>query len=126
MLFVRFQLLFLRDDISLLLLNQQEEYFRTLKQKVASTEEIQDDNFYNIKIKIPNHVDIKKKFKGKCTVESIRNFLNLFFIENNIGITNFNLVLYPNRKITIEDNNILIMDLNLEKNCTLLISNLDL
>jgi hypothetical protein len=81
----------------------------------------EDENIYNIKIKLSNTTLIRK-FKKNCTIEDIRDFLYVYNDKTN----EYNLVLNsPFKKFTKEDVGIKIESLNLPKNFILFVENLD-
>lgn len=98
--------------------------FEEKKKKIL--EEPNSEDVYNIKIKLPNNISLKRKFSKEANFEDIRNYLDIYFVENNIKIIDYYLVTnFPKIKYTIEDNNKKLKDTNLEKNIVLYIQNND-
>lgn len=102
--------------------NKKQE-FEDIKVKVIENMPFEEDeNIYNIKIKLSKSTLIRK-FKKNCTIEDIRNFLYVYIDK----INEYNLVLNsPFKKFTKEDNNIKIESLDLPKSFILFVEDLDI
>lgn len=90
--------------------------------------EVEDDSeeYFNIKIKLSNTTLIRK-FKFNSKIRDIRDYLDVYFKDNNINIRNYNLVVNqsPIRKLLIDDSNITISSLKLSHSFILFLENLD-
>ena len=84
------------------------------------------DEYFNIKIKLSNTTLIRK-FKVNSNIKDIRDYLDVYFQDNNINIRNYNLVINqsPIRKLLIDDNDISISSLKLSHSFILFLENLD-
>jgi hypothetical protein len=102
------------------------EDIETKRVNVIKNEPLDDVKYFNIKFKLSNK-DVLKKFKLNSTVKDIRDFLDVYFEDNKINIINYNLVVNqtPIRKITIDENHMVISSLNLTNNFILFLENLD-
>ena len=93
---------------------------------IKENEPIESEKYFNIKIKLPN-ITLRRKFKFNANLKDIRDYLDVYFEDNNINIKTYNLVINqsPLRKLLIEDNNILIESLKLSNSFILFLENLD-
>jgi hypothetical protein len=84
------------------------------------------DEYFNIKIKLSN-TSLIRKFKVNSNIKDIRDYLDVYFQDNNINIRNYNLVINqsPIRKLLIDDNDISISSLKLSHSFILFLENLD-
>ena len=92
---------------------------------IKENEPIESEKYFNIKIKLPN-ITLTRKFKFNAILKDIRDYLDVYFEDNNINIKIYNLVINqsPLRKLLIEDNNILIESLKLSNSFILFLENL--
>ena len=75
---------------------------------------------------MPNGTKINGKFSIESTVQDVREYINLYIYENNIRISNYDLILnFPHRKITVEEKDLNIQSLSKAKNFILYLSDLD-
>ena len=93
---------------------------------VKENEPIESEKYFNIKIKLSN-ITLTKKFKINSKLKDIRDYLDVYFEDNNININNYNLVINqsPIRKLLIYDNDITIESLKLSNSFILFLENLD-
>lgn len=85
-----------------------------------------DEDCLNLKFKLPNGNDIKRKFNKTATINDIRNYLDIYFIDNKLKIENYNLILqYPRKKFTIKDYEIEINTITPEKSFIMILEILD-
>ena len=70
-----------------------QNYYEDLKHLIEKDELVDINNCMNIKIQLPDGGKIIKKFKTSSTVKNIKNFIELYIHENNIGIKNYILTL---------------------------------
>ena len=104
----------------------EDKYFEDLKEKISLNTTCLGSDFYNIKIQMPNGTKINGKFSIKSTVQDVREYINLYIYENNIRISNYDLILnFPHRKITVEEKDLNIQSLSKAKNFILYLSDLD-
>ena len=90
------------------------------------SEPLEDEKYFNIKIKLSN-LTLMRKFKYNSSIKNIRDYLDVYFEDNNININNYNLVINqsPIRKLLIYDNDITIESLKLSNSFILFLENLD-
>jgi hypothetical protein len=93
---------------------------------IKKNEPEDSEEYFNIKIKLSN-ITLIRKFKFSSKIKDIRDYLDVYFEDNNINITNYNLVINqsPIRKLLIDDNNITISSLKLSHSFILFLENLD-
>ena len=104
----------------------EDKYFEDLKEKISLNTTCLGSDFYNIKIQMPNGTKINEKFSIESTVQDVREYINLYIYENNIRISNYDLILnFPHRKITVEEKDLNIQSLSKAKNFILYLSDLD-
>ena len=104
----------------------EDKNFEDLKEKISLNTTCLGSDFYNIKIQMPNGTKINGKFSIKSTVQDVREYINLYIYENNIRISNYDLILnFPHRKITVEEKDLNIQSLSKAKNFILYLSDLD-
>ena len=87
-----------------------------------------EEEIYFFKIKLPNGKSILRRFLKDSNLQNIRDYLDIYFYDNNIKIESYNLVLdFP--KIIFTDtkdtNNLKLKDVINKKNIILYIENLD-
>ena len=123
----------LEDQQKLIMIESEKEFQKILEMsRQLSIEEKRknilldsEDDYFNIKFKLPNG-ESKKKFSRYAKINDIRNYIDIYFIDNNIRIENYNLVMqYPLKKITKDDNDSEIQKITNEKSFILFIQNLD-
>ena len=100
-------------------------FISDIKNKVLDEPNKDLKNFYNIQFKLPSGSNLKRKIPENIKFEDIRNFLDYYFYENKININNYNLVLFPNRFFTIENNYDLLNDYNIPNIITFFIQDCD-
>ena len=90
--------------------------------------DIKEDGVYSFKIKLSNGKPILRRFSKDSKIQDIRDYLELYFYDNNISIESYNLVLnYPKIQFsnTKDHNDLNIKDAIYSKNIILYIENLD-
>lgn len=100
-------------------------FFEDLKNKVINEPDYESKKNYLLRFKLPSGITLKRKFYENVKFENIRNFLDFYFYENNLNIFNYNLVVFPKKTFTIENNSETLLENNLENNLTFFINNLD-
>ena len=71
-----------------------------------------DSECYFIKIKIPNGSTLSRKFNINSKIQDIRDYLDVYFYENNLNIQNYNIVfVVPFKKLNTDYNNLFIKDI---------------
>jgi len=85
------------------------------------------ENYFNIKIKIPNNLTLLKKFKEESSVKDIQDYLDVYFFDNKIKIKNYLLVVNNLTKVKLDskDKDILLSSLNMSNNFIMFLENLD-
>ena len=70
-----------------------QNYFEELKHSLK--DDIEDDikDCLNVKFQFPNGLKNIKKFRHDVKVKTIKNYIDVYIHENNLGIKNYNLVL---------------------------------
>ncbi len=96
-----------------------------IEEKRSKIQEESENDYYTIQIKLPAGNNIKRKFSQNSSFLDIRNFLDIYFHDNNINIINYDLITFPKITFTIENNNDTLSNHNLSKNLTFFIYNLD-
>jgi len=115
-----------RLEYEKILILSKDKYFDDLKEKILLHTECLGENFYSIKIQMPNGSKINGKFSIESTVQDVREYVNLYIHENGIHISNYDLILnFPHRKISSEENDLSIQSLSKAKNFILYLSDLD-
>jgi len=82
-------------------------------------------NIYNVKFKLSSGLTLQRKFPDNTKFIDLRNFLNYYFYENKINIINYNLVLFPNKLFTIENNDDLLYKYDIQNTITFYIQDCD-
>jgi hypothetical protein len=100
-------------------------FINDIKNKVLDEPNKDLKNFYNIQFKLPSGSNLKRKFPENIKFIDLRNFLNYYFYENKMNIINYNLVLFPNRIFTIENNDDLLYKHNIPNIITFFIQDCD-
>lgn len=93
------------------------------KSKIKGEPEESKEN-YIFQFKLPNNSRIKRIFHNNSTMLDIRNFLDVYFYENQIKIENYDLITFP-KKIFNKDENNKLSEYNFEKNILFYIHDLD-
>ena len=105
---------------------QQAIFLSEIESKRSLIPKDQDDNGYNIKFNIPKKPCVIHNFHGKSSFRNVFNFLDVYFHDNKIPITNYNIVVgYPKKIYTLSESDIMLCDANLPKNVTLFLQDLD-
>ena len=55
---------------------------------ISKNNPTEKENYFNIKIKLPSNKALIKKFKEESYVRDIRDYLDVYFFDNNINIKN--------------------------------------
>ena len=97
-----------------------------IEEKRSKIMEESENDFYNIKIKLHVGNTIKRKFSRCSSFLDIRNYLDIYFHDNNINILNYNLIIYPKIIFSIKNNEDTLEKHNLPKNLNFFINNLDI
>lgn len=88
-----------------------------------------EDNYFLIQFNIPNGKKIKRKFSKTSSVQDLKNYLDIYFIDTNLEIKNYNLCYYSsaNCKQIIDciSNNEILENIFNSKNFALFIINND-
>jgi len=98
-------------------------YIDAKKNKIKKEPEKSVD-VYNLHFKLPNNIRLKRYFHRDSTIDDIRNFLDIYFYDNNLQIENYELITFPKIIFKKEDNKKL-YEYNLEKSILFYIYNLD-
>jgi len=85
---------------------------------------IEKEVYFNIKIKLPTNISLIKKFKDHSFVRDIREYLDVYFFDNNIKIKNYILLINAVEKKKLE-NDMLISSLNMSNNFIIYLEDLD-
>ena len=94
------------------------------KRKKIITEPV--DNYFNVQIIFPNGRKARRKFEDASRLSDIRNFVDVYLIDNEIKIENYDLVHnYPFMKFTFSENDEPLATTFSQKNFSLYIQNLD-
>ena len=97
-------------------------YYTDLRNKFES--DTPTDDICTIRIQLPTGHKINQKFSNCSTLRDVRDYLDLYFYDNNMTIINYDLVInFTFRKLS--DNNIQIRDLSSERNFMIYLQNLD-
>jgi hypothetical protein len=85
------------------------------------------ENYFNIKIKLPNNLNLLKKFKEESSVQDIQDYLDVYFFDNKIKIKNYVLVVNNLTKVKLgsRDKDTLLSSLNMSNNFMMFLENLD-
>jgi hypothetical protein len=84
------------------------------------------DDYFNIQILFPSGRRVKRKFQLESSLVDIRNFVDIYILDNEIKIENYDLVHnYPYKKFTYRDNEIPLYSTFDQKSFTLYVENLD-
>jgi len=107
-----------------ILTESKKNYYIELRNRFDS--EILDNSFLSIRIQLPNGSKINKKFNNKTTLNILRNYIELYFYENNIDIKNYDLIYnVPDNMFVLEDNDSCITEIIDEKCFALYLHNLE-
>jgi hypothetical protein len=91
---------------------------------ISKNNPTEKENYFNIKIKLPSNKALIKKFKEECYVRDIRDYLDVYFFDNNINIKNYILLINALEKKTLENSD-LISSLNMSNNFMIFLEDLD-
>jgi hypothetical protein len=80
--------------------------------------------YFNIKIKLPTNISLIKKFKEHSFIKDIRDYLDVYFFDNNIKIKNYILLINAGEKKKLE-NDIPISSLNMSNNFIIYLEDLE-
>jgi hypothetical protein len=87
------------------------------------------DNYYLIQFNTPNGKKTKRKFSKVSTIQDIKNYLDIYFIDNNLEIKNYDLCYYSSANckqlIKTESNNEILENIFNSNNFALFIINND-
>ena len=87
------------------------------------------DNYYLIQFNIPNGKKIKRRFSRLSIIQDVKNYLDIYFIDNKIQIKNYDLCYYSsanfNQIITKESDMEILKNLFDSNNFALFIINND-
>ena len=85
------------------------------------------ENYFSIKIKLPNNLTLLKKFKEDSIIKDIQDYLDVYFFDNKIKIKNYFLVINNLTKIKLskDDKDTLLSSLNMSNNFIMFLENLD-
>jgi len=101
------------------------DYYTELKKKI-DTEDIDEENCFLIRIQFPNGNKLIKKINRGSTLKNVRNYIELYKYENNINISNYDLIAnFPYKRYTIKENDIDISEISDQKQFILYLQNLD-
>lgn len=101
------------------------QYFNDKKMFLLPEPEHGED-FFNIRIKLPNNTTITRKFSIISKIKDIRDYIEVYFYENGINIVNYILVSnFPHNKFTEKDSEVEITSLGFPKNFILYLQDLD-
>jgi len=94
------------------------------KRKKISDEPSGD--YFNIQILFPSGRRVRRKFSDNSTLSDVRNFVDIYLIDNEIEIENYDLIYnFPYRKFTSIDNEYTLNSVFIEKSFSLYIENLN-
>ena len=91
---------------------------------ISKNNPTEKENYFNIKIKLPSNKALIKKFKEESYVRDIRDYLDVYFFDNNINIKNYILLINALEKKTLENSD-LISSLNMSNNFMIFLEDLD-
>ena len=100
------------------------EEIENKRSKIFKNIPIEKENYFNIKIKLPANVTLIKKFKEDSYVSDIRDYLDVYFFDNDINIKNYILLINAVEKKELENSH-LISSLNMSNNFIIFLENLD-
>ena len=117
------------DKIQFLkVIEESKKLFIKEKRESLEKEPEKEKDVYSFKIKLPNGKMLLRRFKKYSKINDIRDYLEVYFYDNNISIINYNLVLnYPTIKFenTKDVNDLKLINSIYTKNTILYIENLD-
>lgn len=124
---IEYQEAMLLDTARLLKEKYEFEELENKRINILKNTPIEKENYFNIKIKLPNNLTILHKFKEDSSIKNIRDYLDVYFFDNKIKIKNYILVVNKLEKIKLsyEDKDTLISSLNMSNNFILFLENLD-
>jgi hypothetical protein len=83
-------------------------------------------DYFNIQFFFPSGRRVRRKFSDNSLLSDVRNFVDIYLIDNEIKIQNYNLVYnFPCRKFTYSDGEYTLNSIFTEKSFSLYIENLD-
>lgn len=91
---------------------------------ISKNNPTEKENYFNIKIKLPSNKALIKKFKEESYVNDIRDYLDVYFFDNNINIKNYILLINALEKKKLENSD-LISSLNMSNNFMIFLEDLD-
>ena len=91
---------------------------------ISKNNPTEKENYFNIKIKLPSNKALIKKFKEESYVRDIIDYLDVYFLDNNINIKNYILLINALEKKTLENSD-LISSLNMSNNFMIFLEDLD-
>jgi hypothetical protein len=115
-------------DILKAIQDSKDYFIKEKRESILKEPDIKEEEIYFFKIKLPNGKSILRRFLKDSNLQNIRDYLDIYFYDNNIKIESYNLVLdFP--KIIFTDtkdtNNLKLKDVINKKNIILYIENLD-
>ena len=82
--------------------------------------------YFNVQFFFPSGRRVRRKFSDNSTLSDVRNFIDIYLVDNKIKIENYDLVYnFPYRKFTSIDNECTLNSVFTEKSFSLYIENLD-
>jgi hypothetical protein len=113
-------------EVELLLKKTKEEMILN-KKNILDNEEIDLKNCYHIKFKLSTGKVIERKFNVESKFENLRNFIEVYFYDNNILIDDFDLsTTYPKQLFTLKENSSMLKDSFKDLNIVFYIVNNDI
>jgi hypothetical protein len=91
---------------------------------ISKNNPTEKENYFNIKIKLPSNKALIKKFKEESYVNDIRDYLDVYFFDNNINIKNYILLINALEKKKLENSD-LISSLNMSNNFMIFLEDID-
>jgi len=116
------------DNINLeMALKKSKEDLMLNKKNILDNEEIDLKNCYRIKFKLSTGKSIERKFSIESRFECLRNFIEVYFHDNNILIDDFDLsTTYPKQVFTLKENPVMLKERFKDLNIVFYIVNNDL
>jgi hypothetical protein len=110
-------------------IQESKDYFiKEKRESILKEPDMTEEEIYFFKIKLPNGKSILRRFLKESKLQNIRDYLDIYFYDNNIKIESYNIVLDFPKIIftdTIDTNNLKLKDVINSKNIILYIENLD-
>lgn len=103
-------------------------FIKEKKEFLLNEPDIKEEGVYYFKIKLSTGKAILRRFSNDSKIQDIRDYLEVYFYDNNISIENYNLVLnYPKIEFgnTEDENNLKLKNVIEQKNIIIYIRNLD-